>query len=207
MKLTTELSKLEEWTNHLPKIGMEILGNNGSPMYVLDLIMVGAIKRSLSLANGVLSLVATKNMTCVRALVRMQLDTVSRLFAYTYVSSPSDVAKKVIGGKALNKFKSRDGKILSDRYLIDKLSKDYPWVKNVYQYTSGYIHFSERQVFDSIHSIPDETERTVLFQIRKEDDQFPEESWVEVVECFNEMLSILGELLLTYRKELNQVKV
>ena len=41
----------------------------------------------------------------------------------------------------------------------------------------------------------------VSFDIRADDVYFPEESWVEAVSCFNEMLSILEKTLLAYRKE------
>lgn len=206
MNIESQLGKLDEWIVLLPKIGMKTLGGDGKPMYVLDFIMIGAIKRSLSLASGLHALVKTKNMTCARALVRMELDTVSRLLAYTYVAEPSDMAKAVIEGKALNSFKCRDGKNLRDGYLIDQMSKEYPWAKAVYKYTSGYVHFSERQIFDSISSLGTDGDRTIEFQISKEDDNFPEESWVEILQCFNEMLSILGKLLVTYRDELNQAK-
>jgi hypothetical protein len=207
MNIETELTKLDEWIKCLPKIGMETLGGDGKPMYILDFILIGAIKRSLSLASGLHTLVSTKNMTCARAIVRMELDTISRLLAYTYVDEPSDMAKAIIGGKALNSFKCRDGKNLRDGYLIDKMDKEYPWVKAVYRYTSGYVHFSERQVFDSISSLGDGEDRAIEFQVGKEDLNFPEESWVEIVQCFNEMLSILSKLLVTYREELKQAEV
>ena len=177
------------------------------PVYILDLIIIGVIKRSLSLASGLHDLVKSKNMICSRAILRMELDTVSRLLAYTYVNDPSEMAKDIIGGKALNSFKCRDGKQLRDGYLIDKMSEKYPWVKDVYKYTSGYVHFSERQVFDSIFSLGKDEERLVTFQVSKEDHNFPEESWIEIIACFNEMLSILSELLLTHRNELKQAEV
>ncbi len=41
----------------------------------------------------------------------------------------------------------------------------------------------------------------VSFDIRADDLYFPEESWIEAVSCFNEMLSILEETLLTYSNE------
>jgi hypothetical protein len=186
---------------------MKTLSGDGKPMYILDFIMIGAIKRSLSLASGLQALVKTKNMTCARALVRMELDTVSRLLAYTYVEEPSVMAKAVIGGKALNSFKCRDGKKLRDGYLIDKMTEEHPWAKAVYKYTSGYVHFSERQVFDSISSLGADGDRSIEFQISKEENNFPKESWIEILQCFNEMLSILGKLLITYRDELNQAKV
>ncbi len=111
-----------------PEIGMETLGGAGKPVYILDLIIIGVIKRSLSLASGLHDLVKSKNMICSRAILRMELDTVSRLLAYTYVNDPSEMAKDIIGGKALNSFKCRDGKQLRDGYLIDKMSEKYPWV-------------------------------------------------------------------------------
>ena len=186
---------------------LETLGGAGKPVYILDLIIIGVIKRSLSLASGLHDLVKSKNMICSRAILRMELDTVSRLLAYTYVNDPSEMAKDIIGGKALNSFKCRDGKQLRDGYLIDKMSEKYPWVKDVYKYTSGYVHFSERQVFDSIFSLGKDEERLVTFQVSKEDHNFPEESWIEIIACFNEMLSILSELLLTHRNELKQAEV
>lgn len=206
MKLESELRKLEEWIDHLPKLGKETLGHGDRPMYVLDLIFIGVLKRSMSLAMGVKTLVDNKNMTCVRAMVRMQLDTLSRLLAYTYVDNPSDVAQQVMAGKPLNKFKCRDGKNLRDGYLIDRMTEQYPWVKNVYQYTSGYVHFSERQVFDSIQSIGSEGLETIEFGVTREDFGFPEDSWVEVVACFNEMLSIVRDVFTTYRDELDQIR-
>jgi hypothetical protein len=204
MSLSDELKKLDEWVEKLPSIGMNTLGGSGSSMYLLDFIMIGAIKRSLGLATGVRSLIESKNMTCCRALIRLQLDTVSRLLAYTYVSNPSEVATKILGGEPLYKFKSRDGNFLRDKYLIDRMAENHPWVRAVYDYTSGYVHFSEKQIFDSIHFLIDGEERTVQFQISKEDENFPEDSWIEVASCFNEMLSIQVKLMATYAQEKNE---
>lgn len=204
MSLERELIKLNRWIDDLPSIGMKTLGDGGTPLFVLDFIMVGVVKRSLSLACGLTDLVESRNMTCSRAIVRMELDTVSRLLAYTYVDNPSDMAKAIIGGEPLNKFKCREGKNLRDGYLIEKMSENYPWAKEVYKYTSGYVHFSERQVFDSILSLGSDEERTVQLQVSKEDRNFPEESWIEIVKCFNEMLSIIAKLLDTYHQEIKQ---
>mgnify|MGYP003642954269 CR=1 FL=1 len=204
MNLGRELQALDQWIADLPKIGMKTLGGKGAPMYILDIIVIGVAKRSLSLASGLRDLINAKNMTCSRAIVRMQLDTVSRFLAYTYVDDPSEMAKAVIGGKPLHTFKCRDGKQLRDAYLIEKMSEKYPWVKNTYEYTSGYVHYSEKQVFDSIQSLGSDGLRSVQFQVSPEDHNFPEASWVEVVQCFNEMLSIVAQMFATYRNELKQ---
>ncbi|WP_255900491.1 hypothetical protein [Vibrio campbellii] len=90
---------------------------------------------------------------------------------------------------------------------MDRMTQDYPCVKNVYKYTSGYVHFSERQVFDSISSLGENGLRSVKFHIGSEDNNFPDESWIEILQCFNEMLSILEKLLVAYRNELKQAAV
>lgn len=73
MKLESELRKLEEWIDHLPKLGKETMWHGDRPMYVLDLIFIGVLKRSMSLAMGVKTLVVNKNMTCVRSYIDTQL--------------------------------------------------------------------------------------------------------------------------------------
>jgi hypothetical protein len=128
----------------------------------------------------------------------MQLDTISRLCAYQYVHDPEQVAKEVIGGKLLNKFKCTNGKPLTDRYLVDRLTERFPWVRNVYDFTSGSVHFSEHQFFDAVHSVGSEEERTVHFLIGRTDEKYPETSWEELPACFNHLNLILEEFLATY---------
>ena len=201
MPLAEEIDELATWIKRLPSIGMQTLGGSGAPMYILDFVMIGAVKRSLSLASGILSMVQAQNMVCSRAILRMQLDTVSRRLAYTYVKNPEAMAKALIGGTPIKKFKSRDGKALVDGYLIDQMTKAHPWVRKVYDFTSGYVHFSERQFFDSIHSVGSDQERTIQLQVSHIDNKFPEFSWEETVACFNELLKIIENLLEIYSSQ------
>lgn len=167
-------------------------------MAVFDLIVLGAVKRSLSLAAGLLALIEAKNIVCARAVLRMQLDTITRLSAYLYVQDPEQMAKEVLSGKPLKKFKSMDGKPLIDGYLVDRLSERFPWVRKVYDFTSGYVHFSERQFFDAVHSVGSNEDRTVRLAIGRTDDKYPESSWEELPACFNHLNIILEEFLSAY---------
>jgi hypothetical protein len=170
---------------------MPVVGESGAPIYVLDFIVLGAVKRSLSLASGLLVLIEAKNMVCARAVLRMQLDTIARLCAYLYVDDPEQMAKAIFGGERLNKFKSTDGKPLRDGYLVDRLSERFPWVRKVYAFTSGYAHFSERQFFDAVHSVGSNEEKTIRLAIGRSDDKYPELSWEELPACFNPSMSFL----------------
>jgi hypothetical protein len=197
MPLSEDLKELSGWLDQLPRVGMQALGGSGAPMFVLDFILIGATKRTLSLGHGFVTMVESKNMMCARALVRMQIDTVSRLLAYTYVANPERMAKEVVGGKKLNKFKCRDGKPLVDGYLIDRMTRAHPWVRTVYDLTSGEVHFSEKQFFAAIHSM-DEESRTVRIEIVSSDKKFPEWSWSEVVTCFSKLCEILVQTIDSY---------
>ena len=204
MALAAELEILSSSIDALPRKGMVALGNVGAPISVLDFIVLGAIKRTLSLASGLVVLIEARNIVCARAILRMQLDTITRLCAYLYVGDPEQVAREVIGGKPLKKFKCTNGKALTDGYLVDRLAEQFPWVRKVYDFTSGYVHFSERQFFDAIHSVGSEEERTVLFSIGRTDEKYPEESWEEIPACFNHLNIILDEFLTAYAAKKKQ---
>lgn len=198
MSLAAEIETLSLSIDNLPRKAMAVLGGADAPIFVMDFIVIGAIKRTLSLASALLVLIETRNMVCARAVLRMQLDTISRLCAYLYVNNPEQMAKDIIGGKALNKFKCTSGKPLSDKYLVDRLTERFPWVRNVYDFTSGYVHFSERQFFDTVHSVGSEEERTLHLSIGRTDEKYPETSWEELPACFNHLNLILEEFLSTY---------
>lgn len=198
MPLSIELDELADWVKLLPHIGRRTIGEAGSPIYHVDLIMIAAVKRSLSLASGMIAMVQSKNMVCARAILRMQIDTVSRLLAYTYVDNPALMAKALIGGTPLKKFKCRDGKALLDGYLVDRMTKSYPWTRNVYDFTSGYVHFSEQQLFDSVHSVGEDQNPTLELQISHVDNKFPDSSWEECAACFNQLLRIVEDVVHIY---------
>ena len=102
----------------------------------------------------------------------------------------------------MKKFKSTDGKKLTDAYLIDRITTQHEWVRRVYDSTSGDVHFSEKQFFSSISSIADdEGGRTINLQISQFDTEYPESSWSEIVACFFELCGILNELISIYSVE------
>ena len=202
MSLEEEKRALSGLLDQMPQVGLDALGGNGSPLFSLDFVIAGAVKRTLSLGYGLQSMVESKNLICSRAIVRMQIDTVSRILGYTYVEDPQKVAKNVIGGRPLNKHKSRENKRLTDGYLIERMTHQYPWVRKVYQSTSGDIHFSEKQFFASVSSMDDEGKgRRIKLEISQFDHKYPESSWIEVVACFYHVTSILKEIFERYGRD------
>jgi hypothetical protein len=80
------------------------------------------------------------------SLLRLQLDTVLRLYALFWVADPEDFATKVFNGISVNKLKASDGSLMTDRYLRDRIASKNDWVPAVYAESSGYIHFSHRHI-------------------------------------------------------------
>lgn len=186
---------------------MTALGQTPAPLFVLDFIMVGAVKRSMSLAAGLKSMVESKNMVCARALLRLQIDTLTRVRAYTYVDDPEALAKSILGGSQLNEHKSADGKQLRDSYLVDRLAVELPWLPKTYRETSGYVHFSEKQFFDAVQSVGGELDWTLNLTVSASDEKYPEESWIEVVACFNDLTHVLSQSVEAYAASKNAAKL
>ena len=203
MTLAADLAALDIWIAQLPRIAMRALGESGQPMSLVDFIMVGAVKRSMSLAAGLKAMVEGKNMVCARALLRLQIDTLSRLRAYTYVDDPEKLARAVLQGAQLSEHKSSEGKPLRDGYLVERLSRELPWLSETYKQTSGYVHFSEKQFFDTVQSIGTEDEPKLNLTVSSADDKYPAESWIEVVACFNELTGSLAATVEAYAAHKN----
>lgn len=185
------LQALERDKEALLKLGMDVVGPSGSPMYPLDWMVFAAIKRSVSTSSALAAMVRSWNMVCARSLLRMHIDTALRFSAAWLVSDPHVFATDVMKGKPINKMKDRSGRQrLSDAFLIETHKEEYPWLPDVYKNLCGYVHFSGSHIIDSISSFEDRSQ-TIEFEICDSDSKFPEFSWVEVLDCFRESTSIL----------------
>ena len=162
--------------------------DNGA-IFPVDLVANGAVKRSGSQSSALRMLVESWNLLCARALVRMQIDTALRFSALWLVEKPHHLARQILKRQRIDKIKDRDGKLMRDAYLIDKLAPAHPWLPAVYQNTSGYIHFSGKHLFSPMENVQEET-REFEITISEVDTKYPESSWLEVVECFNEATDI-----------------
>lgn len=197
-KILASLERLRKLKEELPRLGSRVIAANRD-MSPIDMVIVGIVKRCLSTTAALNLLVLSWNMTCARAVLRMQLDTVLRLSAFWLSDGPQEMAEEVISGKPINKMKDRDGQRMTDSYLARKLGDHFDWVPRVYEYTSGYIHFSERHLFDPIWNL-DDKERIATFVVNEYDDKFPESSWVEVIDRACDCLLIVKYLLEGYER-------
>ena len=106
------------------------------------------------------------------------LDNYLRLSALWLVSNPDEVASQVWSGTALKTLFDRDGKKMSDAYLRDKAAETYPWIKAVYNETSGFIHFSGKHIMNATTPAVDK-EQTLRTYIGKFDHNVSNLSKIE----------------------------
>lgn len=110
------------------------------------LYVLAACRRLLAHTRAFKHSVNDRNSLVASALLRMQLDTVARLYALFWVADPEAFARSVRDGVLINKLKDRHKNVMHDSYLVSKLVSTYPWMQSVYESTSGVIHFSGRHM-------------------------------------------------------------
>jgi hypothetical protein len=180
------------------KLGLATLNAGERAMFPLDMMALGAVKRSVSTSSAMLAMVKAWNMVCARTLLRTHIDTSVRFSAAWLVANPHDFASLVLKGERIDRLKDRDGKRLTDAHLVESRTPECPWLPAVYGSLSGYVHFSGSHIVDSVATL-DDTTRTIQFEISPTDTKFPEFSWVEVLECFRETTELLAKYLHGYR--------
>lgn len=204
--LNEAIAKLKATEKELLKLGELMLTVDNGNLFPIDLIAVGAMKRTASNTEGFVRLIEAQNMTCARSLLRVQLDTAMRFSAIWLVEVPHDFAREVINGKHIRNLKDRTGNKMTDRYLAETLSIEFQWVKDVYDNLSGYIHFSAQHLFNAVEKV-DDASRTLSLIIGKEDQWYPEWSWIETVDCFTESVIIFFHYLKGWIETKNGSKI
>lgn len=175
-------------------MGLAIARAGERGMFSAHSVALAAIQRSLALIDGFSLMVEQRNVLCAAPLVRMQIDSVMRLYACQLVDDLNVIFTHLLEDKPLHKLKSRDGNDLRDAYLIKQLGKGYPWMESAYEGTSGFIHLSVRHfnaIWDTFH---DET-RTVSIAIgRSYGERWKEAEMLETIDAFGNTTTILLEM-------------
>ena len=83
---------------------------------------------------------------------------------------------------------------MTDQYLVEQLSLEYPWIEHVYEKTSGYIHMSDTHMFSAFDDVNNE-DRSVGIKIGAEDKELPDDTYLEAVEAFRHISEILARYI------------
>ena len=153
-------------------------------IYPLDLFIGGILNRVLNLNASFVLLLEHHHYLSAASLVRVQLDTLMRLNSINLVSEPQELASKVLEGIQINTLVDKEGNLMRDGYLKKKLSEFIPWSKNVYDKTSGFIHFSDSHIFANMKS---GTGRNIQMSLSSKDFYIPDVAKLEATICMIEI--------------------
>lgn len=148
--LNNILDQISGFENEFIKSSERIMKAGNNKLFTLDFVALSINNRAISLIKGYLILAKEDNYLTAVSLIRLQLDNALRFFASTLVENSSDFAEHFIDGKAIRDYTDIDGKKLTDNYLAKKLEKYFSGIKEIYEKTCGYIHFSDRHFFPTI---------------------------------------------------------
>ena len=122
----------------------------------VDLVVWGVLRRSLLLIDAFIPLVRKGNEVAAVPLLRFQIDNALRLYACSLVPNGDDVLVTLLRGTPLRRLKSRDGKPMTDAFLVEALTREFPWIQRVYERTSGFVHLSAPGLLQTVEEVSGE---------------------------------------------------
>jgi len=175
-----DLQELEKMNDDHLAVAAYMLQVDQGAVFPVDLVAQAVLHRSLALLRGFCAAIRDENFLCAAPLVRLQLDNLLRFYALFIVEEPHKTAYQMFAGNPLRKQLDASGKKITDRYLVDRLSQELPWVRTVYEATSGFIHFSERHMFCS-QEVVEKMGRSLEWQVSGRDCGIPDSARLDAI--------------------------
>jgi hypothetical protein len=189
--LETYLSRLSLYEKRYQAIAKAMMAIREA--YSLDYYIAGIINRSLSLVYGFETLIRSENFISAAHLVRSYLDCYFRLNAAYLVDDRDKFLMEVLRGNHVRKMMDRDGNLMTDAYLKSKATEHHPWMAEVYNETSGFVHFSNKHLSNAVR-VSKEKENTLTTYIGKMDHEVTDESKFESVACMLAISNAIAEM-------------
>ncbi|SDY10252.1 hypothetical protein SAMN05444411_1257 [Lutibacter oricola] len=167
------LNELNNEGDELIKSGKELLETLMTTEY--SIFCTSILNRTINLNRGYISLVKDSNYITAAPLVRLNLDSLLRLFASTQCEYHYEkFAEKVRKGEKISMmYDFNKKKQLRDSELVKRLKKikGFKWTNEIYKIGSGYVHLSNQHLYSSFRF---EDKETLVGGIRKNDEFVPE---------------------------------
>lgn len=177
-QLEESLSRLKSKRKEFITIAAEMAQAYEGALYAHDLFANAVIHRSMGLINGFVSAIESRNFICAAPLVRMHLDNLLRYYATYLVESLHDFSMQVLSGKSIRNIKDMKGYKMTDRYLVETLKTDLPWIEKVYNETCSYVHLSDKHIFNTVRPTEGK-ENSLSFSITGTDNFIPDKLRLE----------------------------
>lgn len=199
-ELSTRLFNIEKFEADLTNKSAALI-KDGSPMFVVDLFVFGAVKRTLAQSSGFRKLIEARNFPSAAILLRTQIDTAMRVNGLQYLDRPDEQLREVLSGQktfrdliSWQKTAKGKPKKMHDAFLRECFNESEPWIGNVYSETSDFVHLSFKHLFSSI-AHTDIKDGVVSFVFSGEDN-VTEGAYFEICDAFLHVSQLTGHILL-----------
>ena len=186
------LAILESDAKDLVSVCVKMVEAYDGAVYPFDLFANGAANRTLALSKGFRQMIRDRNLICAGAILRLQLDTAFRFYAGFLVPDPHKFAMDVFDGVQIRNIVDMNGKKMSDRYLVNKLSTEFPWVDELYKKTCDYIHLSGTHMS---HAIDGHDKKSFTAKISETDGDLPDHVYLSAIMAFQQSTIIFVRYL------------
>lgn len=165
-------------------------------LQIFDMFLIAILNRTINLNKAFTSLMRNNNFIAAAPLVRINLDSLMRMYAATISEyDMNSFASKVMAGDFIRKMKVKDSsEKMTDAYLVEKLSKisGMEWVTQVYSAGNSFVHFGDKVIFSS-QKIADEKEKLVNFSIGFHDSFIAEGEKIGAIIWMNKIIDSIVE--------------
>jgi hypothetical protein len=187
-----KLEVLRGYSNTNRQLFKRMMEAYGGALYPLDFLAVAALNRSEALFSGFCQMIEAKNLLCAAPFIRLQLDNCLRFYAAFIVSDPHEFAHEILNGKSARQLTDKEGKRMTDAYLVEKLSTECPWVKDVYRETSGFIHLSDKHIFQTLRQGKD---GIMTMSVSATDIRVKDKTYIEALLVFRNASKLLFQYI------------
>lgn len=198
--MTEELEKhlqlLEEGTSIHVDVAKKILELYASPA---NIYLITILRRSMSLMHGFILCIRSKNLMCAMPLVRFQVDNLLRLRAAFLTNDLDNFTAEFFKGTPIRDLRDKHRKKMTDRFLQRFLSTEYPWIEDLYEKTSGYIHLSDKHFYNALISLGSPDDTKIEMYIGPTDQIIDSKIYENAIEA---MIFVTDELLVQIRKNI-----
>lgn len=144
--MIAKLQSLQELSPSHRSCAARLFKSCGGEVFPCDAIAFAILDRSLNLLKGFHLLITNGGYISGVGLLRMQLDNVLRFNGIIRSADPHDVANSIINGVQLRTLKDSSGNRMTDRRLVEILAVKNPWITQVYDLASSYVHLSDSHI-------------------------------------------------------------
>ena len=164
----------------------------GETLFKEDFFFCASADRCLNLMDGFTDMLRKRNLTCVGALLRLQMDNCMRSYAAFIAKDKETVIDCIISGDPINKQLSKDGTKMTDGYLKRELSKVDTRFADVYNQASGYIHLSEKAFYQTVVKVEDDS---IEWQVGRELPEKRNPVLIEAADAFIHFVKLHFKML------------